>query len=65
MATAVQETGIFTDVASLTIALGFFEYDLNVPFWSDGAEKRRRRLPDRGPSIDPIEASDTHVIFSR
>lgn len=41
MATTLSATGIFTDVASLSAAPGFIEYDLNVPFWSDGADKRR------------------------
>ena len=34
-------TGIFADMDELTAAPGLLEYDLNVPFWSDGAYKRR------------------------
>lgn len=37
----LAETGIFSDTASLTPAPGVVPYDLNLPFWSDGAEKRR------------------------
>ena len=40
-ATDLSDTGIFSNVANLTPASGFVEYDINVPFWSDGAEKRR------------------------
>jgi uncharacterized repeat protein (TIGR03806 family) len=42
-------TGLFVDLATLTPAAGVLEYDVNAPFWSDGAEKRRwLALP--GPS---------------
>ena len=34
-------TGAFADTASLTPAPGVVAYDLNHPFWSDGAIKRR------------------------
>jgi len=37
----LSETGIFTDTRNLTVADGFIEYDVNVPFWSDGTLKRR------------------------
>ncbi len=37
----LSETGLFTDLASLTPTPGLIEYDVNVRFWSDGAEKRR------------------------
>jgi uncharacterized repeat protein (TIGR03806 family) len=37
----LSETGIFTNTANLTPASGFVEYGINVPFWSDGATKRR------------------------
>jgi len=37
----LSETGLFTDLATLTPASGLIEYDLNLPFWSDGARKRR------------------------
>ncbi len=39
--TLLSQTGLFTDLANLTPASGLVEYDLNVPFWSDGALKRR------------------------
>ena len=39
--TLLSQTGLFTDLANLTPASGLIEYDLNVPFWSDGASKRR------------------------
>ncbi|MGE0622801.1 MAG: PQQ-dependent sugar dehydrogenase [Pseudomonadales bacterium] len=37
----LSDTGVFDDLATLTPASGFIEYDLNAPFWSDGTVKRR------------------------
>ena len=37
----LSDTGVFADLAGLTPAAGFIEYDLNHPFWSDGTLKRR------------------------
>ncbi len=37
----LSQTGAFTDPAALTPSPGLVAYDLNVPFWSDGAQKRR------------------------
>jgi len=37
----LSDTGVFDNLVSLTPASGFIEYDLNAPFWSDGAVKRR------------------------
>ena len=37
----LSQTGLFTNLANLTPASGLIEYDLNQPFWSDGALKRR------------------------
>lgn len=37
----LSETGLFSDLASLTPASGLIEYELNQPFWSDGTVKRR------------------------
>ncbi len=34
-------TGLFADVATLTPASGLVAYDVNLPFWSDHAKKRR------------------------
>ncbi len=43
----LSETGLFTDLGQLIPASGLIEYDLNHPFWSDGATKRRWvALPD-------------------
>jgi uncharacterized repeat protein (TIGR03806 family) len=39
--TLLSQTGLFTNLANLTPASGLIEYDLNLPFWSDGATKRR------------------------
>ncbi len=37
----LAETGAFADVAALTPATGVVPYELNLPFWSDGASKQR------------------------
>lgn len=37
----LAETGAFSDLASLTPAAGIVPYDINLPFWSDGATKTR------------------------
>ncbi|MBM4268385.1 MAG: hypothetical protein FJ144_17540 [Deltaproteobacteria bacterium] len=37
----LSETKLFADLATLTPARGIVPYDINVPFWSDGARKRR------------------------
>ena len=43
----LSDTGIFADLTSLTAVNGFIEYELNQPFWSDDAGKRRWiALPD-------------------
>ncbi len=37
----ISQTGIFTDTRQLAVAAGLIEYDVIVPFWSDGTIKRR------------------------
>jgi glucose/arabinose dehydrogenase/mono/diheme cytochrome c family protein len=37
----LAETGAFRDLATLTPQPGIIAYDINVPFWSDNARKRR------------------------
>lgn len=37
----LADTGAFEDLATLRPAKGVVPYDINVPFWSDGAEKQR------------------------
>lgn len=37
----LSETGIFTDLSTLTTASGLIEYSINQAFWSDGTIKRR------------------------
>ncbi len=39
--TLLSETGLFSDLASLTPQPGLLAYDVAWPFWSDGAHKRR------------------------
>src|SRR4051794_7719230 len=37
----LSQTGAFTDTVALTPDPALAPYELNVPFWADGAEKRR------------------------
>jgi uncharacterized repeat protein (TIGR03806 family) len=37
----LSQAGIFSDLASLTPHPGIYPYEVNLPFWSDGAAKRR------------------------
>ncbi len=37
----LAETGIFSDPGALSVNAGIVPYNLNVPFWSDGAFKER------------------------
>ncbi len=37
----LADTGVFTNLATLTTHTGFVPYDVNVPFWSDNASKQR------------------------
>lgn len=44
----LSETGLFSELANLTPTAGVVPYAVNVPFWSDHAEKRRWYvLPER------------------
>lgn len=48
----LSDTEFFTDLSTLDVGPGIVPYEVNVPFWSDGAHKRRWiSLPD------PEEAS--------
>lgn len=48
----LAETGAFEDLVTLRPAAGVVAYDLNLPFWSDGASKRRWfSVPDPGRTI--------------
>ena len=43
----LADTGVFSDLVTLTPHADIVPYDLNVPFWSDGAHKTRWfSLPD-------------------
>ncbi len=47
--TLLSQTGLFTDLASLTPQPGLLPYGVAWPFWSDGADKQRwLALPERG-----------------
>jgi mono/diheme cytochrome c family protein len=47
----LSQTGALTDLKTLQPAPGLIPYDINVPFWSDGAQKKRWiALPGRTES---------------
>ncbi|MGD8863479.1 MAG: PQQ-dependent sugar dehydrogenase [Myxococcales bacterium] len=51
----LSETGLFSDLQTLTPAAPLVEYRVNVPLWSDGAVKRRFvARPDDSPL--PVDA---------
>lgn len=48
----LSDTGAFSELASLAPQTGIVPYDLNVPFWSDGALKKRWfSIPDSNGKI--------------
>src|SRR5258705_3585483 len=48
----LADTGAFSDLINLTPTAGIVPYDLNVPFWSDGAQKKRWFcLPDTNLTV--------------
>lgn len=54
-------TGLFADVAALTVTPGVVEYDVNAESWSDGATKRRwLALP--GPSRMRFSADGSYAF---
>jgi len=48
----LSETGVFSDLDSLTPTSGLIEYEPSHPFWTDGAEKRRWIGLPEGVTID-------------
>jgi uncharacterized repeat protein (TIGR03806 family) len=51
MPNRLSRIGLFTDVATLSPAPGVVAYDVIVPFWSDGAHKRRWMALPPGKAI--------------
>lgn len=52
--THLSETALFGDLSTLAPAPGMIPYEINVPYWSDGAIKQRwMMLPGDGSSTDP------------
>jgi uncharacterized repeat protein (TIGR03806 family) len=47
----LSQTGTFEDVRTLKVKPGLIPYDLNVPFWSDGATKTRWIFAPSGITI--------------
>lgn len=52
----LSQTGAFTNLATLTPSTGFIPYDVNSPFWSDNAAKKRwMAVPNDGTPDTPQE----------
>lgn len=48
----LSEAGVFADLAGLSPHPGIYPYEVNLPFWSDGALKRRWfSVPDKDQKI--------------
>jgi uncharacterized repeat protein (TIGR03806 family) len=47
----LSQTGAFADTGALTPSPGLVAYEVNVPFWSDGADKRRWIAVPRGERV--------------
>jgi uncharacterized repeat protein (TIGR03806 family) len=48
----LSETGVFADLPSLATRPGMIRYELNLPFWSDGATKSRWIAIPAGQAIE-------------
>ena len=49
----LSDTGAFLDLTTLTPRPGIVDYDINTPFWSDNAKKRRWfSVPELSKTID-------------
>jgi uncharacterized repeat protein (TIGR03806 family) len=48
----LSETGVFEDLAALKPCSSAIEYKVNLPFWSDGAMKRRWVILPQGGKIE-------------
>ena len=57
----LSETGVFRELATLTPHEGIEPYEINVPFWSDHAQKKRWfSLPELTQKITPFSSSMWH-----
>ena len=56
--TTLSQTGAFSDLGNLTPETGVYAYDINQPFWSDHAIKRRWfSIPDLADEVSYSETS--------
>jgi uncharacterized repeat protein (TIGR03806 family) len=51
MPAVLSATGLFSDLAQLTPSPGVIDYEVNAPFWSDGARKQRWLVVPGGATI--------------
>ena len=60
-----QMTGDFTGISTLTPVTGLLPYELNVPFWSDGALKFRYiAVPNDEDGNGIHDKTDEKIVFS-
>lgn len=59
----LSETGIFLSTAELTPAEGVYEYSINHPLWSDGADKKRWVVLPPGNSTVNFEEISSNGDF--
>jgi uncharacterized repeat protein (TIGR03806 family) len=58
----LSETGLFASVEGLIPVEGFYEYELNLPFWSDGASKRRWIMLPAGARVEARRDHETWAL---
>lgn len=63
----LSATGVYSDSRGTTFAPGFFAYQVQVPFWSSGAEKRRAACipgdaPLRLPRSGEVELPEGSIL---
>lgn len=57
----LSETGAFADAAALEPSSGIVPYDIRVPLWSDGAQKRRWVSVPEGQSLGYSEGEPLEI----
>lgn len=61
----LSQTGVFSDLATLTPVSGLLPYEVNAPLWTDGARKQRWLLVPRAAADPRAGREDGAISFSR
>lgn len=60
----LSQTGVFSDLATLTPVPGLLPYEVNAPLWTDGARKQRWLLVPGGVADPARRVGDGVISFS-